>query len=91
MRLARTMKNRRLILNYKLILISFVAILALITFSTLLVKRVQENTERRSTAVVLQNELAYSISSIRADVAESLLPVHSYVISPDPRHQKKFN
>ena len=42
-------------------------------------------------AVSDQNEVTRLITSIRADVAESLLPVHSYVISPDPMHQKKFD
>ncbi len=86
-----TMTSKRFTLNFKVISISIVAILALITFSTFLVKVVQENNERRSTAVSDQNRVTRLITSIRADVAESLLPVHSYVISPDPMHKKKFD
>lgn len=84
------MVNRSWSTNIKLVG-SFIALAALIVFSSILAGTVKINSAKRASATISQNELNMLVLAIRGDVAESMLPAHDYLIEPNPSEEQEFN
>lgn len=84
-----TMENQRFSTKVELVF-GAISLFVLLVVSGFLANAVKENSARQASATAAQNKMSMTILTIKADIAESMLPPHDYLIIPATVEKDEF-